>query len=129
MVDVVINILVDPKGPLRELRVLLYDSWRLKRELAYNVSNARSGQQRLIAEGLRCVGKASIAVRDTYGIAAKNPLPFFAVKQPRFRPMRPGSSCARSSTCSTGKTSARIVLGGSKETIFATHVRGLSASP
>jgi len=39
------------------------------------------GHQRLIEEGLRRVGQACIAVRDTHGIDGKNPLPFFAVKQ------------------------------------------------
>jgi hypothetical protein len=36
---------------------------------------------RLIEEGLRRVGQVCIAVRDTHGVDAKNPLPFFAVKQ------------------------------------------------
>jgi cytidyltransferase-like protein len=40
-----------------------------------------SGHQRLIEEGLRRVGQVCIAVRDTHGLDAKNPLPFFAVKQ------------------------------------------------
>ena len=39
------------------------------------------GHQRLIEEGLRRVGQACIAVRDTHGIDGQNPLPFFAVKQ------------------------------------------------
>ena len=39
------------------------------------------GHQRLIEEGLRRVGQACIAVRDTHRINEKNPLPFFAVKQ------------------------------------------------
>jgi cytidyltransferase-like protein len=39
------------------------------------------GHQRLIEEGLRRVGQVCIAVRDTHGIDARNPLPFFAVKQ------------------------------------------------
>ena len=39
------------------------------------------GHQRLIEEGLRRIGQVCIAVRDTHGIDAKNPLPFFAVKQ------------------------------------------------
>jgi nicotinamide mononucleotide adenylyltransferase len=39
------------------------------------------GQQRLIEEGLRRVGQACIAARDTHDIDEKNPLPFFAVKQ------------------------------------------------
>jgi cytidyltransferase-like protein len=40
-----------------------------------------SGHQRLIEEGLRRVGQVCVAVRDTHNIDAKNPLPFFAVKQ------------------------------------------------
>jgi cytidyltransferase-like protein len=40
-----------------------------------------TGHQRLIEEGLRRVGQVCIAVRDTHRIDAKNPLPFFAVKQ------------------------------------------------
>jgi len=41
MVDSAVDILCDPKAPLRELGELLHDSWRLKRELADNVSNAQ----------------------------------------------------------------------------------------
>jgi cytidyltransferase-like protein len=40
-----------------------------------------SGHRRLIEEGLRRVDQVCIAVRDTFGIDAKNPLPYFAVKQ------------------------------------------------
>ncbi len=39
------------------------------------------GHQSLIEEGLRRVGQACIAVRDTHGVDGNNPLPFFAVKQ------------------------------------------------
>lgn len=39
MVDSAIDMLIDPKTPVRELGDLLHDSWRLKRELAENVSN------------------------------------------------------------------------------------------
>jgi cytidyltransferase-like protein len=39
------------------------------------------GHLRLIEEGLRRVGQVCIAVRDTHGADAKNPLTFFAVKQ------------------------------------------------
>jgi D-glycero-alpha-D-manno-heptose-7-phosphate kinase len=39
MVDKAADILLDPKTPLRELGVLLHEGWRLKRELADNVSN------------------------------------------------------------------------------------------
>jgi D-glycero-alpha-D-manno-heptose-7-phosphate kinase len=41
MVDSAIDMLIDPKTPVRELGDLLHDSWRLKRELADNVSNAQ----------------------------------------------------------------------------------------
>jgi D-glycero-alpha-D-manno-heptose-7-phosphate kinase len=41
MVDSAIDMLRDPKTPVRELGDLLHDSWRLKRELADNVSNAQ----------------------------------------------------------------------------------------
>jgi len=40
-----------------------------------------AGHQRLIEEGLRRVGQACIAVRDTHRIGHTNPLDFFAVKQ------------------------------------------------
>ena len=40
-----------------------------------------SGHQRLIVDGIRRVGQACIAVRDTHGYDVKNPLPFFAVRQ------------------------------------------------
>src|SRR5262249_32418274 len=39
MVDCAADILRDPKVPLSQLGELLHDSWRLKRELADNVSN------------------------------------------------------------------------------------------
>jgi D-glycero-alpha-D-manno-heptose-7-phosphate kinase len=39
MVDAAVGILNDPNRPLRELGVLLHESWRLKRELADSVSN------------------------------------------------------------------------------------------
>lgn len=38
------------------------------------------GHRKLIEEGIRRVGQACIAVRDTHGIDAKNPLAFEAVK-------------------------------------------------
>jgi cytidyltransferase-like protein len=40
-----------------------------------------TGHRLLIEEGIRRLGQACIAVRDTYGVDEKNPLPFFAVKQ------------------------------------------------
>jgi D-glycero-alpha-D-manno-heptose-7-phosphate kinase len=41
IVDSAVDILRDPKAPLRELGELLHDSWRLKRELADSVSNSQ----------------------------------------------------------------------------------------
>jgi D-glycero-alpha-D-manno-heptose-7-phosphate kinase len=41
IVDSAVDILLDPKAPLRELGELLHDSWRLKRELADSVSNSQ----------------------------------------------------------------------------------------
>src|SRR5262245_15109166 len=38
------------------------------------------GHKKLIEEGLMRVGQACIAVRDTFGMNAENPLPFHAVK-------------------------------------------------
>ncbi|MBR0865884.1 adenylyl-sulfate kinase [Bradyrhizobium diazoefficiens] len=40
-----------------------------------------TGHQRLIEEGLRRVGQVCIAVRDTHGTSASDPLPYFAVRQ------------------------------------------------
>jgi D-glycero-alpha-D-manno-heptose-7-phosphate kinase len=41
MVDNAADILLNPQTPLRELGALLHEGWRLKRELADNVSNPR----------------------------------------------------------------------------------------
>jgi D-glycero-alpha-D-manno-heptose-7-phosphate kinase len=41
IVDSAVDILLDPKAPLRELGELLHESWRLKRELADSVSNSQ----------------------------------------------------------------------------------------
>jgi D-glycero-alpha-D-manno-heptose-7-phosphate kinase len=41
LVEAATGILTDPNRPLRELGALLHESWRLKRELSNNVSNAR----------------------------------------------------------------------------------------
>jgi cytidyltransferase-like protein len=98
-----------------------------------------SGHQRLIEEGLRRVGQACIAVRDTHGLDAKNPLPFFAVKQ--------RIEAALSAYCGrfvivpvpnvtnvfygrdVGYTVERIVLDETTEAISATEVRRLRAAP
>ncbi len=71
-----------------------------------------TGHQRLIEEGLRRVGQVCIAVRDTHGLDAKNPLPFFAVKQrieAALQATMGGSwwcRCRISPMCSTAATSA-----------------------
>jgi D-glycero-alpha-D-manno-heptose-7-phosphate kinase len=41
LVEAATGILTDPNQPVRELGALLHESWRLKRELSNNVSNAR----------------------------------------------------------------------------------------
>jgi cytidyltransferase-like protein len=97
------------------------------------------GHQRLIEEGLRRVGQACIAVRDSHGIDAKNPLPFFAVKQ---RIEAALSSYAGRFVVvplpnitnvfygrDVGYTVERIVLDEATESISATHVRRLGAAP
>jgi adenylylsulfate kinase len=68
------------------------------------------GHQRLIEEGLRRVGQVCIAVRDTHGIDGKNPLPFFAVKQRRFRPMRGASSLCHCRTSPMSFTAATLAI-------------------
>ena len=97
------------------------------------------GHQRLIEEGLRRVGQVCIAVRDTHGIDAKNPLPFFAVKQrietalsahagrfvvaplPNITNVYYGRD--------VGYAVERIVLDEETEAISATKIRTLSAVP
>jgi cytidyltransferase-like protein len=97
------------------------------------------GHQGLIEEGLRRVGQVCIAVRDTHGIDAKNPLPFFAVKQrieaalsahagrfvivplPNITNVYYGRD--------VGYTVERIVLDEATEGISASKLRGLSAAP
>jgi cytidyltransferase-like protein len=97
------------------------------------------GHQRLIEEGLRRVGQVCIAVRNTHGIDAKNPLPFFAVKQ---RIETALSACTGRFVVvplpnitnvfygrDVGYTVERIVLDEETEAISATKIRGLSAAP
>ena len=97
------------------------------------------GHQRLIEEGLRRVGQGCIAVRDTHGIDAKNPLPFFAVKQrieaalsayagqfmvvplPNITNVFYGRD--------VGYSVERIVLDEVTEAISATKIRRLAAAP
>ena len=97
------------------------------------------GHQNLIEEGLRRVGQVCIAVRDTHGIDAKNPLPFFAVKQRieaalsahagRFVVVALPNITNVYYGRDVGYTVERIVLDESLEAISATELRGLSAAP
>jgi cytidyltransferase-like protein len=98
-----------------------------------------SGHQRLIEEGLRRVGQACIAVRDTHGIDEKNPLPFFSVKQRieialsayigRFVVVPLPNITNVFYGRDVGYTVERIVLDESTEAISATHLRRLSTTP
>jgi cytidyltransferase-like protein len=97
------------------------------------------GHQRLIEEGLRRVGQVCIAVRDTHGIDAKNPLPFFAVKQRieaalaayagRFVIVPVPNITNVFYGRDVGYTVERIVLDEETEAISATKVRRLGAAP
>jgi cytidyltransferase-like protein len=97
------------------------------------------GHQRLIEEGLRRVGQVCIAVRDTHGIEAKNPLPFFAVKQRietalsvhagRFVVVAVPNITSVFYGRDVGYTVERIVLDETTEGISATQVRALRAPP
>lgn len=97
------------------------------------------GHQRLIEEGLRRVGQVCIAVRDTHGIDAKNPLPFFAVKQRieaalsahagRFVVVPVPNITNVFYGRDVGYTVERILLDEATEAISATKVRALSTAP
>jgi cytidyltransferase-like protein len=97
------------------------------------------GHQRLIEEGLHRVGQVCIAVRDTHGIDAKNPLPFFAVKQRieaalsahagRFVVVPLPNITNVFYGRDVGYTVERIVLDEATEAISATTMRRLSAVP
>lgn len=97
------------------------------------------GHQRLIEEGLRRVGQVCIAVRDTHGIDAKNPLPFFAVKQRietilsayagRFVVVPLPNITNVFYGRDVGYTVERIILDEATEAISATEVRALGAAP
>jgi adenylylsulfate kinase len=94
------------------------------------------GHQRLIEEGLRRVGQVCIAVRDTHGLDANNPLPFFAVKQRieaaltaysgRFVVVPVPNIVNVFYGRDVGYTIERIVLDEATEAISATNVRLLS---
>ena len=98
-----------------------------------------AGHQRLIEEGLRRVGQACIAVRDTHGIDGKNPLPFFAIKQRidaaltayagRFLVVPLPNITHIFYGRDVGYTVERIILDEATEAISATKVRSLSAEP
>ena len=97
------------------------------------------GHQRLIEEGLRRVGQACIAVRDTHGINEKNPLPFFAVKQRieavlsayigRFVVVALPNITNIFYGRDVGYEIERIVLDDASELISATQIRNLVARP
>lgn len=97
------------------------------------------GHQRLIEEGLKRVGQVCIAVRDTHGTDAKNPLPFFAVKQRietalsahagRFVVVPLPNITNVYYGRDVGYTVERIVLDETTEAISATKLRALTAAP
>ncbi len=97
------------------------------------------GHQRLIEEGLKRVGQACIAVRDTHGIDVKNPLPYFAVKQRieaalsayggRFVVVPLPNITNVFYGRDVGYAVERIVLDEATENISATELRGLAAAP
>lgn len=97
------------------------------------------GHQSLIEEGLRRVGQACIAVRDTHGIDAKNPLPFFAVKQRieaalsahagRFVIVPLPNITNVFYGRDVGYKVERIMLDEAIEGISASKIRGLSTAP
>src|ERR1700692_267493 len=97
------------------------------------------GHQRLIEEGLRRVGQICVAVRDTHGVDAKNPLPFFAVKQRietalsaytgRFVVVPLPNITNVFYGRDVGYAVERIVLDEETEAISATKIRGLTAAP
>ena len=95
-----------------------------------------AGHRQLIEEGLRRVGQACIAVRDTYRVDEKNPLPFFAVKQRieaglsayagRFVVVPVPNITKVFYGRDVGYDVERIILDETVEAISATHLRSLS---
>jgi hypothetical protein len=95
------------------------------------------GHRRLIEEGIRRVGQACIAVRDTFRIDDRNPLPFFAVKQRieaglpdyagRFVIVSVPNITKVLYGRDVGYDLERIVLDESVEAISATQVRSMSS--
>jgi hypothetical protein len=86
---------------------------------------------------LRRIGQVCIAVRDTHGMDAKNPLPFFAVKQRieaalsahvgRFAVLPLPNITNVFYGRDVGYSVERIVLDEATETISATKVRAVIA--
>jgi cytidyltransferase-like protein len=97
------------------------------------------GHQLLIEEGLRRVGQACIAVRHTHGTDGKNPFPFFAVKQRietalaahtgRFVVVALPNITNVFYGRDVGYAVERIVLDEVAESVWATQMRKLMASP
>jgi cytidyltransferase-like protein len=97
------------------------------------------GHQSLIEEGLRRVGQVCIAVRDTHRIDAKNPLPFFAVKQRieaslsahagRFVVVPLPNITHVFYGRGVGYAIERLILDEATESISATQVHATSAAP
>jgi phosphopantetheine adenylyltransferase len=97
------------------------------------------GHQRLIEKGLSRVGQVCIAVRDTYGIDAKSPLPLLAVKQrieaawsahaERFVVVSLPNITNVFYGREVGDNVERIVLDEETEAISSTEIRKLSAVP
>jgi cytidyltransferase-like protein len=96
------------------------------------------GHRLLIEEGIRRVGQACIAVRDTFRVDEKNPLPFFAVKQRievglsdyagRFVVVSVPNITKVLYGRNVGYDLEHIVLDESIEAISATHLRSLSTA-
>ena len=95
-----------------------------------------AGHRLLIEEGLRRVGQACIAVRDTHRIDKKNPLAFSAVKQRieaglsayagRFIVVPVPNITKVFYGRDVGYDMERIILDGATEAISATLLRSLS---
>jgi cytidyltransferase-like protein len=96
------------------------------------------GHQSLVEEGLRRVGQACLAVRDTFGLSEKDPLPFHDVKRRIEAALRPyiGRFIVVPLPNITkvfygrdvGYGIERIVLDEETEGISATRIRHLSRS-
>jgi cytidyltransferase-like protein len=97
------------------------------------------GHRQLIEAGLKRVGQVCIAVRDTHKIDAKNPLPFFAVKQRiqaalsaydgRFVVVSLPNITDVFYGRDVGYNIERIVLDQATEAISATDMRKLATAP